>query len=190
MFPRARRARTGCLSSAKPTQGGSLNPRRLGRRRWRRVSSRAPRRLGRRRREFAEGLCEEMLANTVDGVVVYGPSRGLKRPRPMNGTVLASYGRKSDRDESVKGTKQNCSIQRPYTVCGKKTNHYCTRAEYKRHHRARNMTPPYLALLREFFSLLMCAGSRAYQRPHGKGRRGSAAVPSLVCLFFFVFFLD
>jgi hypothetical protein len=33
IFPCARRARTDWLSSAKPTQGGSLPPRRLGRRR-------------------------------------------------------------------------------------------------------------------------------------------------------------
>ena len=90
--------------------------------------------------------------------------------------VFVSYGRKSDRDESVKGTKKDCSIQRPCTVCGKKTNHYCTRAECKGHHRARNMAPPYLALQREVVSLLMCAAPRAYQRTSAHTERAAGAV--------------
>ena len=143
--------------------------------------------------QFTEGLCEEMVANTVDGVV-YDPSRGLKRQRPINGAVLegpvetegvnhvlASYGKKSDRDESVKGTKQDYAIQRPCTECGKKTNFYCTRAECKGHGIAQNTAPPvcntsvrgcFLAYVRRAPGVGAAVAAPA--RPHGNGRRGSA----------------
>ena len=112
-------------------------------------------------KEFTESLCEEMLANTIDGAM-YDRSYGLKRKSlPVNGAavesavetpgdmhVLLSFGSKSDYHQGVmkgakakKGTQADYLIQRTCVVCGAKASTYCSRPACTTHRGGRRISP-------------------------------------------------
>ena len=105
---------------------------------------------------FAELLCEEMLANKLDGAKYDPKSSTARRARPVNGQaaadtdetdgeehVLVSYGRKSDFQSTIaRGSKGDYRLQHPCVVCGKKTGTYCSRSGCKLMHKRELSAPP------------------------------------------------